>query len=73
MHIIQFSLQVLFLNNNKIKTIKKNCMLPKLEYLRIEENAINDWDSINSLNEYPNLSKLRCKNNPIFEGSIRCI
>ncbi|KAG0748493.1 hypothetical protein G6F62_001211 [Rhizopus arrhizus] len=64
------NLQVLFLNNNKIKTIKKNCMLPKLEYLRIEENAINDWDSINSLNEYPNLSKLRCKNNPIFEVGL---
>lgn len=48
-------------------------MLPNLEYLRIEENAINDWDSINSLNEYPNLSRLRCKNNPIFEGSIRCM
>ncbi|KAL4212034.1 hypothetical protein AB4K20DRAFT_1890136 [Rhizopus microsporus] len=62
------NLQILFLNGNKIKSIRKEGVFDNLEYLRIDGNSIKDWDSINMLNHYPKLTKLRCKNNPVFEG-----
>ncbi|KAI9472262.1 MAG: hypothetical protein EXX96DRAFT_642823 [Benjaminiella poitrasii] len=64
-------LEILFLNDNQLGAIEKpttNKMFSKLLFLRIERNAIDDWKSIDALNHFQNLTKLRCKENPIFKG-----
>lgn len=65
------SLETLYLNDNQIKTIgiTTNKMFPKLRFLRIERNSIDNWNSLNELNKLSNLTKLRCKENPIFKGT----
>lgn len=68
----EFSLETLYLNDNQLTKIEKpstNEMFAELRYLRIENNAIGDWDSLNALNCFGNLTKLRCKQNPIFIGT----
>ncbi|CAO0790916.1 unnamed protein product [Mucor circinelloides] len=63
------SLEVLYLNDNQIKSIQitTNSMFPNLRFLRIERNLVDNWNSLNELNKLPNLTKLRCKENPIFK------
>lgn len=66
-----YSLEVLYLNDNQLTRVEKprtNEMFAKLRFLRIEFNKIDNWDSLNALNNYPSLTKLRCKENPIFAG-----
>lgn len=65
------SLEILYLNDNQIKSIQitANDMFPNLRFLRIERNSIDNWNSLNELNKLPNLTKLRCKENPIFKGN----
>ncbi|KAI7900340.1 uncharacterized protein BX663DRAFT_488540 [Cokeromyces recurvatus] len=61
-------LQTLFLNDNQLQIIEKPIGLFKeLSFLRIERNRIDNWDSIDALNYFQNLTKLRCKENPIFK------
>ncbi|KAI8636733.1 CAP Gly-rich domain-containing protein [Parasitella parasitica] len=64
------SLETLYLNNNRLKSIDipADGMFPHLAVLRIECNSIDNWKSLNELNKLSNLTKLRCKKNPIFEG-----
>lgn len=65
------SLQVLFLNENELKSIEyKEDTFQKLEFLRLENNAISTGSSLDALNHFPCLTKLRCKGNPFFSGNI---
>lgn len=70
------SLEILFLNDNRltvIQTPSTNEMFSKLRFLRIENNKIHHWSSLDSLNHYQSLTKLRCKGNPIFSGTFYII
>jgi hypothetical protein len=61
------------LNDNQLSKIKApttNEMFKKLTFLRIENNLINGWSSFDALDLFPNLTKLRCKENPIFKGKF---
>ncbi|KAI8970061.1 hypothetical protein BDF20DRAFT_838458 [Mycotypha africana] len=68
------NLDTLFLNDNRISTITATtatstaapALISNLKYLRIEQNRINDWKSIDAFNAYTNLRRLKCKGNPIF-------
>lgn len=66
-----FSLEILYLNDNQITKIDKPTeteSFAKLRFLRIENNKIDEWSSLDALNHYPSLTKLRCKGNPVFKG-----
>ena len=66
-----YSLEVLFLNNNHISKIEAtDGMFPKLNYIRLDHNTIDNWDSLNALNQLPALTRIRCKGNSIFKGKL---
>ncbi|KAL0091755.1 hypothetical protein J3Q64DRAFT_1725187 [Phycomyces blakesleeanus] len=62
------SLEILFLNENKFSNIKpcSSEQFMKLDFLRIDSNLMNNWESVNSLNSFHSLTRLRCNRNPIF-------
>lgn len=69
---IKYSLETLFLNDNQLPRIEAPAtseMFRNLKFLRVESNKIDNWESLNALNLYPSLIKLRCKENPIFAGN----
>ncbi|CAO3608649.1 unnamed protein product [Cunninghamella blakesleeana] len=63
------NLEILFLNGNQLSRIN---ILPntfnKLEFLRVDHNNVEQWKYINMLNDLPSLKKLRCHENPVFQG-----
>jgi hypothetical protein len=65
------SLETLFLNDNEMDTITMTTQnpFPKLKYLGLERNKINDWSSLDALDSFT-LNHLRCKENPIFKGIL---
>ncbi|KAI8387323.1 hypothetical protein BD560DRAFT_382107 [Blakeslea trispora] len=66
------NLEVLFLNNNCISRIEStDGLFPRLNYIRLDGNTIDNWDSFNALNKLPLLTRIRCKENPIFKDMDR--
>ncbi|CAG8521457.1 5927_t:CDS:10 [Dentiscutata erythropus] len=67
-------LETLFLNNNLIERIfytkenENSKGFSKLQYLNVNENKINDWNSIDELNKFPSLNELRIKKNPFLDN-----
>nr|CAG8580149.1 9038_t:CDS:10 [Entrophospora candida] len=66
-------LETLFISNNLINNIYypkgvDNQEFPKLKYLNVSENKINDWQNVNELNRFPSLEELRIKKNPLFDS-----
>ncbi|CAB4413029.1 unnamed protein product, partial [Rhizophagus irregularis] len=67
------SLEILFVNNNAIDQIyypsENGDAFPKLRYLNISENKIDDWKSVDELNKFPSLHELRIKKNPFIKDT----
>ncbi|KAI9320846.1 hypothetical protein BX666DRAFT_1241407 [Dichotomocladium elegans] len=63
-----FSLETLYLNGNSISSISPipQGTFKKLEYLRLDDNKICEWSSIDALNGFPALRRLRIKGNPVL-------
>ncbi|KAI7888706.1 CAP Gly-rich domain-containing protein [Mucor mucedo] len=62
-------LEVLFLNDNELKSVEYiRDTFKQLRFLRLENNQISNMSSLDALDGYPSLTKLRCKANPMFSG-----
>jgi len=62
------SLEVLKIDYNKIKSIKYTSgTFEKLDTLNLNNNAIDNWETITELDKFPSLQKLRLSRNPLCD------
>lgn len=62
------SLTRLNVSNNSIATIRFLDGFTKLSFLNLNANGLRDWHSVHALNNFPCLTQLRFKDNPILLG-----
>jgi Leucine-rich repeat (LRR) protein len=63
------NLKRLTLNKNHIKKINYKMGWPELYVLSIEDNPIETFESIDALNEFPQVRNLRITGNPIMQAA----
>ena len=64
------NLKRLTLNKNRIRSIYYKPGWKDLYMLSMEDNLIDNWQSFDQLNEFPQIRNLRVMNNPIFTEEL---
>lgn len=65
-------LEKLILNQNQIEYVYYNGGFPALEAFSIEQNLLNNWNSIDELSKFPaGIKELRIQNNNNLQGNMR--
>lgn len=68
------NLKRMTLNKNRIRSVYYKPGFNDLHMLSMEDNLIDNWQTFDQLNEFPQIRNLRVCNNPIFTeeiGSLR--
>jgi len=65
-YLAPLQLKKLILSGNPIKTLLHSARLDSLQALSINDMQIDNWDSIDCLDQFPNLVELRLQGIPLF-------